>query len=113
MAEFTQNVVVEDAVGVHARVAAAMVMAANRFSAEIRVRLNGREVNGRSMIELLCLGVSSGTQLTVIGKGNDASGAVRAVAAVLGPTVGEYGRPRLSSSRVAASVGIDATLHAA
>ncbi|OGV73190.1 MAG: hypothetical protein A3K19_30105 [Lentisphaerae bacterium RIFOXYB12_FULL_65_16] len=113
MAEFTQNVVVADAQGLHARVAAVVVREANRFDARIRVRLGNREVDGKSILGLLVLGASRGAELTVTGQGVDAPDAVRRIADVLRPAGGRNGDVCASSPRLMAPLGVGAGLYAA
>ena len=112
MAELTVNVVVEGALGVHARVAAAVVGEARRFGARIRIRLGDREADAKSIVGLLTLGAARGAELTVSAEGADAAAAVRRVADVLGSAGGRDGRACAASARFAVPLETDAALSA-
>ncbi len=65
--------------GLHARPATRFAEIANGYSADIRVKAKDKEVNGKSVIELLTLGAERGTDIRIIADGNDASNAVDAL----------------------------------
>ena len=62
--------------GLHARAAAKFVNCAERFQAEIFVKRNGVEVPGRSIMGLMMLAATQGTQLTLMVEGEDSEQAV-------------------------------------
>ena len=68
--------------GLHARAAAKFVNCAERFEAEIFVSRHGVEVPGRSILGLMMLAATSGTEITVRAIGDDAAAAVEALAAL-------------------------------
>lgn len=72
-----------DDVDLHARPAADFVRAAMRFSADIWVALGDREVDAKSLLSILALGAKAGTTLDLRAAGEDASAAVRGLAATL------------------------------
>jgi len=65
--------------GLHARPAAAFVRTAGRFQASIRVAHAGREADGKSILEVLTLGVREGATIHVVAEGEDAREAVAAL----------------------------------
>jgi phosphocarrier protein HPr len=65
--------------GLHARAAARFVTTAARFDAEIRVRKNGTEVSGRSIMGLMMLAASPGTVVELTASGAQAAAAVAAL----------------------------------
>ncbi len=67
-------------VDLHARPAATFVRAAMRFSATVSVAVNGREVDGKSLLAILALGARRGTSLRLRAEGDDAAAAVDALA---------------------------------
>lgn len=69
--------------GLHARAAAKFVNCAERFEAEIFVSRHGVEVPGRSILGLMMLAATSGTEITVRAIGDDAADAVEALAALI------------------------------
>ncbi len=66
--------------GLHARAAAKLVTLAARFHSEVRVRKDGREVSGKSIMGVLMLAAPQGSSITLIAEGDDANEAVEALA---------------------------------
>lgn len=75
--------------GLHARAASKFVQEASRFQAEIRVRHNDEEVNGKSILGLLLLAAPCGSRLTISAEGADAEEAVQALAQLVADRFGE------------------------
>jgi phosphotransferase system HPr (HPr) family protein len=71
----------ETAEGLHARPAAQF---ANRFQSTVKVRLNGREANGKSIMAVMGLGASTGAEVELDVQGNDAEQAFAELTAFLG-----------------------------
>lgn len=65
--------------GLHARAAAKFVTLANSFASRIEVERNGQAVSGRSIMGLMMLAASIGTDITVRADGPDASEALDAI----------------------------------
>lgn len=70
---------IEHEVGLHARPAALFVKTAGRFNANVRVRYGGREVNAKSILQVLTLGAEEGAEITVEAEGEDADAALEAL----------------------------------
>lgn len=62
--------------GLHARPAMALVDTANRFSADIRVSHNGQEVDAKSIMQLMMLAATQGSELCFTADGPDAQQAI-------------------------------------
>jgi phosphocarrier protein len=75
--------------GMHARPCHAFVSAAQGFASELEVRLNGRRVNGKSILELMTLGAAFGDEIELCARGADAQAAVDALVALVGRGFGE------------------------
>ncbi len=75
--------------GLHARAAAQLVQAANRFKADVTVAKEGEEVNGKSIMGLLMLAAPVGSQLRVTTSGEDAAEAMQAIRALINDGFGE------------------------
>jgi phosphotransferase system HPr (HPr) family protein len=60
----------------HARPAGAFVRAAAAFAATIEVCANGKQANGKSILEILGLGADGGSELAISASGDDAAAAV-------------------------------------
>lgn len=85
----TREVVVPNALGLHARAAARFVQTAARFSAQIRVSRGGQTVDGKSLMGVLLLAASQGSSLTIDADGPDAGAALDALAALVAGGFGE------------------------
>ena len=66
-----REVAIRNRLGLHARAAAKFVQTASRFQSEIKIRKNGEEVDGKSILGLLLLAASQGTQITIAVSGED------------------------------------------
>lgn len=66
--------------GLHARASARFVKTAALFDADVRVRKNGTEVSGRSIMGLMMLAAAPGTAVELSASGPQAAEAVRALA---------------------------------
>ena len=53
---------IRNRLGLHARAAAKFVQTASRFQSEVKIRKNGEEVDGKSILGILLLAASQGTQ---------------------------------------------------
>jgi phosphocarrier protein len=73
------EVVVNNRLGLHARPAAAFVKITNRYNSEITVSKNGFEVNGKSIMGVMMLGASQGSQLRLRAEGEDAEALIREI----------------------------------
>jgi len=75
--------------GLHARASARFVKMAAQFDADVRVRKNGTEVSGRSIMGLMMLAAAPGTSITVEAAGPEAAQVVEALAALIDSRFGE------------------------
>jgi phosphotransferase system HPr (HPr) family protein len=62
--EARRDVRVTNSSGLHARPCHAVVSLAREYDCEFRVACAGREVNGRSILELMTLGAAVGSELS-------------------------------------------------
>jgi phosphocarrier protein len=81
---FGRQVEIINALGLHLRAAERMVRLANQFGADVRVAVDGRWVNGRSILDLLTLAAPCGARLELEAEGPGAEAAVEALAALIG-----------------------------
>jgi phosphocarrier protein len=68
----TKKITVTQPEGLHARPAAQFVQLANRFQSTVKVRHNGREANGKSIMAVMSLGAGAGAEVELDVQGNDA-----------------------------------------
>jgi phosphocarrier protein HPr len=66
--------------GLHARASARFVKMAAQFDADVRVRKNGTEVSGRSIMGLMMLAAAPGAVIELTASGPQAAEAVNALA---------------------------------
>ena len=71
-----KSVCVNNAEGLHARPADLFVRLAQQFEAEIFVSKGEQSVDGKSILSILTLGATRGTELTIRAEGTDAEEAV-------------------------------------
>lgn len=69
--------------GLHARAAAKLVTLASKFAADIRIRKDGREVSGKSIMGVMMLAAAKGSQITLVAQGDDAEQALAELAALV------------------------------
>ncbi|MDI3298031.1 MAG: HPr family phosphocarrier protein [Bacillota bacterium] len=77
------TVVIGQAEGLHARPAAEFVKLAHRFRSAVRLGLNGREADGKSIMAVMALGANHGAEVELRVEGEDAEEAFRALRAFL------------------------------
>ena len=75
--------------GLRARAAARMVHVANGFSASIAVTRGASRVDGKSILGLLTLAASKGTELRLRAEGEDEEEALNALRQLVGDRFGE------------------------
>ena len=75
-----RQVEITNAMGLHFRPADKFVGLALRFQSEIRVTVDGQEINGKSILDLMTLAAECGTRLDLEARGPDAEAAVAALA---------------------------------
>ena len=75
--------------GLHARASAKIVEAAARYQAEITIIKDGTRVNARSIMGLMMLAASLGSEIGVEAEGPDADQAMTAMLALIEAKFGE------------------------
>ncbi|HWA90639.1 MAG TPA: HPr family phosphocarrier protein [Rhizomicrobium sp.] len=75
--------------GLHARASAKVVEASARFEAHITVTKDGNAVDGRSIMGLMMLGASYGSDVELCAEGADAAEALKALIALAHARFGE------------------------
>ena len=73
---YTQEVTINNEVGLHARPATYFIRKANEFKSGIWVEKDERRVNAKSLLGVLSLGIVKGTTITLIADGSDEKEAV-------------------------------------
>lgn len=77
--------------GLHARAAAKFVTLASQYQSEIFLEHKNKKVNGKSIMGVMMLAASKGTELTLIATGTDEQQAVDALVELINQRFDEAG----------------------
>ncbi len=84
-----KTVTIVNKLGLHARAAAKFVTLASSFSSEVKLGRNGQEVNGKSIMGVMMLAASKGTDIRLIAEGNDEHEAIEKLTELIKNRFGE------------------------
>ncbi|OCL26196.1 phosphocarrier protein HPr [Orenia metallireducens] len=84
-----KKVVIKNDTGIHARPASLIVQKANEFTSDITLGKDGQDVNAKSIMGIMSLGVSKSTEVTIKAEGADAAAAVDALVDLIESGFGE------------------------
>lgn len=77
------RVVIKNRLGLHARPAMSFVDVANSFSSDIQVSKGSQVVDGKSIMQMMMLAATQGTELQIHASGGDAAKALEALTALV------------------------------
>ena len=83
------TVTVVNKLGLHARAAAKLVTEASRFRSTVDVGKDGKLVNGKSIMGVMMLAASKGTELTIVTEGDDEQEALQRLVSLVNDCFGE------------------------
>jgi phosphocarrier protein len=89
MPELTEEMTINNRLGMHLRPAQQIVQTVLKFQCEVHIRKDGQRVNAKSIMGLLTLAAAKGTRITVECDGDDAENALAAVRALIESGFGE------------------------
>ncbi|RQD74028.1 MAG: HPr family phosphocarrier protein [Halanaerobium sp. MSAO_Bac5] len=72
-----EKVLIKNKTGLHARPAAQFVQKASSFESEINIIFEDKEVNAKSIMGVMSLGVGKGKEITIKADGEDSEKAVK------------------------------------
>lgn len=84
-----KEVVIKNKFGLHARPASMFVQAAAKFKSSIKIRKDGQEVDGKSIMGIMTLAASAGSSIKLIAEGPDEQEALNALSALFESGFGE------------------------
>ena len=84
-----RTVTIINKLGLHARAAAKFVTLASSFASDIKVVRNGQEVNGKSIMGVMMLAASKGSEITLIINGDDEAEAIEKLSELIQDRFGE------------------------
>jgi phosphocarrier protein len=73
------KVTIVNPLGLHARPATEFVQTAMKFAADVVVVKGGEKVSGKSIMEMMMLAATQGTQLEIVAQGADATECIAAL----------------------------------
>jgi phosphocarrier protein len=87
-----RSVEVVNLLGLHARAAARFVHTASRFNSKITVTKDGTTIDGKSILGILFLAATAGSEILISASGEDEEEAVEALARLVAKGFGEKTR---------------------
>ncbi|GAB3476289.1 HPr family phosphocarrier protein [Marinomonas epiphytica] len=83
------SITIINKLGLHARAAGKLIETTTRFSCDITIEKDGRNVDGKSIMAMMMLAASKGTQITIKTNGDDETEALAAIVALIEDKFGE------------------------
>ncbi|MEK9711950.1 MAG: HPr family phosphocarrier protein [Thalassolituus sp.] len=77
------KILIINKLGLHARAAAKLVSTATAYSSQIKVGHSGRMVDCKSIMSVMMLAASKGTELDIITDGSDEEAAMAGICAII------------------------------
>jgi len=74
-----KKLMIKNRLGLHARAAVKFVNLANRFSSSVKIVKDGNEIDGKSILGILTLAATQGTQVRLLVSGKDEDAALKAL----------------------------------
>ena len=84
-----QKITIINKLGLHARASAKFVSLASEFSAEITLKRNGQQINGKSIMGIMMLAAAKGAELEICTDGKDEKSAIEALTELVSDRFGE------------------------
>jgi len=79
----SRDIEIINKLGMHARAAAKFVKLASSFESLIEIERKGRRVNGKSIMGVMMLAASKGSQVTIFADGDDAEESIEQLAQLI------------------------------
>lgn len=86
----SKDVTVKNQVGLHARPATFFIQKANEFKSSIWIEKEERKVNAKSLLGVLSLGITKGTEIKIIADGEDSEEAVEGLVELITSEFAEH-----------------------
>ena len=85
----SQEVLIRNRLGLHARAAAKFVHTATRYASQIRITRDGKTMDGKSIMGILLLAAAAGTTVVITADGADEADAIDALCRLVNGGFGE------------------------
>ena len=79
----TLSIKIINKLGLHARASAKLTQIANQFKSDIWIEKNEKKVNAKSIMGVMMLAASKGTELELSAEGDDAQELINAIEALI------------------------------
>lgn len=79
----SSQITIQNKLGLHARAATKFASTAGRFGSAIKVTCNGKSIDGKSIMSIMLLAASKGTEIEIQADGRDESDALEALLALI------------------------------
>ncbi len=86
---YSRSIVIQNNTGLHARPAAIFAQMAMNYKSIIIVKKEEKSANAKSILALMTLGISKGTEITIEADGEDEVTAVDSLTALINTKFGE------------------------
>jgi len=83
MARVEQEILIRNKLGLHARPAALFVQTASKFDSSVHIKKDAEVVDAKSIMNILSLGIETGTTVFLIAEGDDAEQAIEELRKIL------------------------------
>jgi len=84
-----QQITIINKLGLHARAAAKLVKLSSSFDSHVEIEKEGKRVNGKSIMGVMMLAASRGSEVTIYVDGTDEEAANRAICELINDRFGE------------------------
>jgi phosphocarrier protein HPr len=78
-----QDITIKNKLGLHARAAVKFVNLANRFGASVKIVKDGNEIDGKSILGILTLAATQGSEIRLVAAGKEEAAALAALAELI------------------------------
>jgi phosphocarrier protein len=84
-----QDILIINKLGLHARASTKLTQTASQFKSDIWIERNGRRVNAKSIMGVMMLAASKGSNVSLEATGEDESAAIEALVELINNRFGE------------------------
>ncbi len=80
---------IQNKTGIHARPASVFVQTAGKFKSKVQIAAKGKKVDAKSILMIMSMGLSNGTEITISADGPDEADAVKTLVDLVDSKFGE------------------------
>ena len=74
-----KTITITNDTGLHARPASVFVSTASKFKSDLMIQKDAKKINAKSILAVLALGITKGTEITISAEGPDEEEAITAL----------------------------------